>query len=159
MNGEVDMNAKVTRVFAAFFLTLATFGVGGSDLLQGIPGIYKLVEVNGNKLPAVSWVGPGGECKQEILSATMLVDSESSWAVLVEEREVCASNSEESTSEVGFAIFTGSYKVAGNKIEFHDETLGVTDYASLENDTLQYTVVGVGDYESQTGVYIFRRAK
>ena len=154
------MSVKFTKVFAAFSFMVATFSVSASDSLQGIPGTYKLVGVNQSELPAVSWIGPDEDCKQETLGGTLLVGSENRWAALVEEREFCAETSEESSTMMeGASIFTGTYKVSGNIIEFHNEELGGTDHGSLENDVLQYTVNGILDYKGQTTVFVFVRNK
>ena len=156
--GEMIMIARITKVLVLLTILVATFSVGGSDSLQIISGEYKLVEVNGEKIPAVSWIGPGEGCKQEVLSGTMLVDSKNRWAALVEEREFCTEISEEaSTRTEGSSVFTGTYKVSGSKIEFHDEALGLTDYASIDGDVLRYTVIGIGDYEGNTSVFVFLR--
>ena len=150
------MFSKITKMFVMLPMLLATFSVGASDSLQVISGTYKLVEVNRKKLPAVSWVGPGEECRQETLSGTMLVGSENRWAARVEERELCTKTSEEvSAGRARSAIIIGNYNVSGSKFEFHDETLGGTDYVSIDGDILRYTTAGGGDFEGQTGVYIF----
>lgn len=151
------MVAKVTKAILAFSLMVATLSAGGSDSFQNILGTYKLVGVNDSELPAVTWVGPGEGCKQETLSGTLLVGSESRWTALIEAREDCSNNlEEESTGMVRSTIFTGTYTVSGNMIEFHDGELGGTDHASLENDVLRYTV---NDYEGQTAVLVFVRNK
>lgn len=154
------MTAKITKMLVMLPMLLATFSVGGSDSLQVISGTYKLVEVNGKKLPAVSWIGPGEECRQETLSGTMLVGSENRWAARVEEREICAKTSEDvSASTARSTILIGNYKVSGSKFEFHDETLGGTDYVGIDGDILRYTSVGIGDFKGQTGVFVFLRDK
>jgi hypothetical protein len=154
------MKFRFRKLIVFLMLWAATFNAGGSDSPMDISGTYKLTEVNGSKLPAVSWVGPDGKCKEEVLSATMIVDSESRWAALPEVRKSCADFSgNESASNTESVIFTGSYKVSGNKIEFYDETLDVTDSASLENDVLRYTAHGILKYEGQTTVFVFLRSK
>lgn len=154
------MTARITKVLVMLPLLLAAFSVGGSDSLQAISGTYKLVEVNGKKLPVVSWIGPGEECRQETLSGTMLVGSENRWAARVEEREICAKTSEDvSAGTARSAIIIGNYKVSGSKFAFHDETLGGTDHVGIDGDTLRYTSVGVGDFKGQTGVFVFLRDK
>ena len=154
------MTAKITKMLVMLTMLLAAFSVSGSDSLQDISGTYKLVEVNGKKLPTVSWIGPGAECRQEILSGTMLVGSENRWAVRVEEREICTKTSEDVSADTArSAILIGNYQVSGSKLEFHDETLGGTDYVSIDGDILRYTTAGGGDFEGQTGVYVFLRDK
>ena len=156
------MSAKVIVAIVAMSLLVTMFGAGGSDSPQVISGVYNLVEVNDSELPAVTWVKQRGEleCKTETLSGTMLLDSQGKWAALVEQREVCSDNSEEgATITVGSSIFTGSYKVSGNEIEFHDETTGGTDSATLNEDILRVTVIGVAALEGQTVVYVLHRAR
>jgi len=137
----------------------ASLSASGSDSFRDISGTYELTEINGSELPAVSWVDPDELCREEVLNATMIVDSASRWAALVEVRKSCADASrDEKANTTESAIFTGSYKVSGNRIEFYDETIGVTDYASLENDVLQYTVHGIMKYEGQTTVFVFHRS-
>ena len=151
------MNIKVKKAVVVTMLLVATFNSGASDSLRDISGTYILTELNGSELPAVSWLGPGEGCKQVVLSATMIVDSENRWALLLKEREDCANKSEkETTRPVDSAIFSGSYKVSGSVIEFYDDELGTTDRASLENDILRYTSYGIGDYEGQTDIAVFR---
>ena len=90
----------------------------------------------------------------------MLVGSENRWAVRVEERELCAKTSEDvSAGTARSAIIIGNYKVSGSKFEFHDETLGGTDYVSIDGDILRYTTAGGGDFEGQTHLFVFLRDK
>ena len=148
------MSAKVMKAVVVFSVLIATICVGESDSPHDILGTYKLVSVNDNPLPAVSWVGPGEGCTQENLSGTMLIASDNRWAALLEGRDKC-----DKTSEEGSAILTGTYKVSGNMIEFQGGELDVTDHASLDGDVLRYTVNGILDFEGQTTEFVFRKDK
>lgn len=154
------MNFKIKNAVVVTLFWVAAINSGASDSLRDISGTYTLTELNGSELPAVSWLGPGEGCKQVVLSATMIADSESRWALLLKEREDCSDRSErETTRPVDSAIFSGSYKVSGSVIEFYDDELGTTDHASLENDILRYTSYGIGAYEGQTNMAVFRRSR
>jgi len=158
--------SKITSTVAFYFpwLRISHIQRVGNLKLTSLPyvisGTYKLVEVNDKKLPAVSWIDLGEECSQETLSGTLLVDSENRWAARVEERELCAKTSEDvSACMARSAIFIGSFKVSGSKYEFHEETLDVTDYVSIDGGILRYISADIGDFEGQTGVFVFLRDK
>lgn len=125
---------------------------------QSVPGAYLLVEVNGEKLPALSWTKEvkGQRCKIETLGGALLLDSEGRWASLVTERDVCVhEDGSENTTDESSVMFTGSYKISGNQITLQDETS--SDEATLKGDVLVLEVVGVGVFEGQTAKYVLRR--
>jgi hypothetical protein len=117
-----------------------------------------LIEVNGEKLPAVSWTkkSNGERCKTETLGGALLLGSEGQWASLVTERNVCVhEDGSETADEEASMMFAGSYKISGNQITLQDEASA--DQAILKGDLLVLTVVGVGVFDGQTTEYVLRR--
>ncbi len=149
------------RLFGISVVSFLVFSVGlgiSQTPEPSVPGIYSLIEVNGEKLPAVSWTkkSNGERCKTETLGGALLLGSEGRWASLVTERDVCLhEDGSETAGKEASIVFTGSYKVSGNKITLQDE--GSEDQAALEGDLLVLTVVGVGVFEGQTTKYVLRR--
>lgn len=147
-----------------FGITLVAFvvfavGLGISQTSEpSVPGVYLLVEVNGEKLPAVSWTkkSNGESCNIEILGGALLLDSEGRWASLVTERDVCVHEDGSKTAdEEASMMFAGSYKISGNQITLQDEISA--DQAILKGDLLVLTVIGVGVFEGQTTKLVLRR--
>jgi len=95
-------------------------GSGTSQTSEpALPGIYSLIEVNGEKLPAVSWTSEsnGKHCNTETLGGALLLDSEGQWASLVTERDVCLhDDGSETAHEEVSSMFMGSYESSGNQI-------------------------------------------
>lgn len=154
------MLSGISKVFVVLLSLAPASSLFGAETPREISGAYKLVQVNGENLPATSWTGPGEGCRHESLSGILLVDSDNRWAAFIQERELCAGTSEEtSTGSAKSSIFTGTYRISGSTYEFHDETLGVTDRARIDGDMLRYTAAGIGDFEGQTGEYVFVRQR
>ena len=134
------------------------FGVGSIAFLGlivgwGIPqaeeasvaGIYLLVEMNGEQLPANSWTeNPDGKrCKQVILQGALLLDSEGRSTAFITERVACPNEGGPETSEKEYSvIFAGSYTISGNQITIQDD-FG-TDEAVIKGDVLVYETGGEG---------------
>jgi hypothetical protein len=154
------VNSK-QRLFGIIWVALVGFavGLGISETSEPLaPGIYLLIEVNGEKLPAVSWTkkSNGERCKTETLGGALLLDSKGQWASLVTERDVCVHEDDSETAgEKASTMFAGSYKISGNQITLQDETSA--DQAILKGDLLVLTIVGVGVFEGQTTEYVLRR--
>lgn len=105
-----------------------------------VPGVYLLLEVNGNSLPAVTGArsSNGERCQTEVLDGAVLFGSDGQSAAFVTEREVCAfEDRPETTVRQESVIFVGSYEVSGNQITINDD-FG-TDYAVRDGDLLIYT--------------------
>ena len=149
------------KLFGIILVTSVGFtvGLGASQTSDpAVPGVYSLVEVNGEKLPAVSWTNKsnGERCKTETLGGALLLDSKGQWASLVTEREVCLhEDGSETAHEKASLMFTGSYKSSGNQITLQDGASA--DQAVLTGDRFVLTVVGVGVFEGQTTEYVLRR--
>ena len=148
-----------------FGITLVAFvvfavGLGISQTSEpSVPGVYLLVEVNGEKLPAVSWTkkSNGESCNTEILGGALLLDSEGRWASLVTERDVCVHEDGSKTAdEEASMMFAGSYKISGNQITLQENEISA-DQAILKGDLLVLTVIGVGVFEGQTIKCVLRR--
>ena len=149
---------RLFGISLAAFLMLSV-GLGISQTSEPlVPGVYLIIEVNGEKLPAISWTkeSNGKRCKTETLGGALLLDSEGRWASLVAERDICLhEDGSETTGKEASIMFTGLYKVSGNHITLQDE--GSADQAVLNGDLLVLTVVGVGVFEGQTTKYVLRR--
>jgi hypothetical protein len=115
------------------------------DEAPSVPGVYLLIEVNGEQLPAVSWVSrPNGEhCQNEILEGALVFDDEGKSAAFLTERDVCQNDDgSESAAKERSVIFPGSYVVSGNQITIEDD-FG-TDQAVLNGNILLYRTGGEG---------------
>jgi hypothetical protein len=151
------MQAKSLMTIMVIGLIQINSATGGPDPSRELPGDYELVAVNDIPLPAPTWVK--GECHVLALHGTLLIDARGKWAALVEERSDCTGQVQEDFApKADSSIFTGSYTIGEKGIEFHEESLGLTDLATFSDGILRYTVNGIGDFEGQTDVYLFRRA-
>ena len=149
------------KLFGIALVAFVGFAVG-SGISQtsepSVSGVYLLIEVNGEKLPAVSWTkkSNGERCKTETLGGALLLGSEEQWASLVTERNVCVhEDGSETADEEASMMFAGSYKISGNQITLQDEASA--DQAILKGDLLVLTVVGVDVFDGQTTEYVLRR--
>ncbi len=80
---------------------------------QTVVGTYDLAEVGGKALPAVMEVE--GDCREEVVSAVLTLNSNNTWKLERTERDVCGTKvDEEKESD------DGRYKVSGNNIELLD---------------------------------------
>ena len=116
------------------------------------PGIYVLIEVNGESLPVVTGErsSDGELCETETLEGAVLIDSEGRSAAFVTERETCiGKDGSETVASVRSVIFPGTYEISGNEISIRDE-FG-TDNAVLEGDLMIYSV------ENEAAEYILRK--
>lgn len=136
---------KFFRVSLITFLGIAV-GLGVSQAQEpSVSGVYLLIEVNGEKLPAVTWTNkPNGErCKEEILGGAVLLDSEGRSAAFLTARDVCLhEDGSETAAWEGSLIFPGTYNISGNQITIED-VFG-TDQAILKGDLLVYKTGGEG---------------
>ncbi len=135
---------KIFRVSLITFLGIAV-GSGVSQAQEpSVSGVYLLIEVNGEKLPAVSWTNePNGERCTEILGGAVLLDSEGRSAAFLTERDVCLhEDGSETAAMENSVIFRGKYDISGNQITIEDD-FG-TDQAILKGDLLVYKTGGEG---------------
>ena len=141
---------KIFRVSLITFLGIAV-GLGVSQAQEpSVSGVYLLIEVNGEKLPAVLKGKPnnlggcaacGERCKEEILGGALLLDSEGRSAAFLTERDVCLhEDGSETAAGENSLIFPGTYNISGNQIT--NETVFGTDQAILKGDLLVYKTGG-----------------
>lgn len=142
------MNNQIERhlVVCSFALLSMAVGWGISRAEEvSVAGVYALVEVNGEQLPANSWTEnlDGHRCKQVILKGVLLLDSEGRSAAFLTERVFCPSEGDSDNRGLERSvIFAGSYSISGNEITLKDD-FG-TDRAFIEGDVLLYETGGDG---------------
>ena len=154
--------ANVLVAIIAFFLPMITLGASSTASDQAISGTYIIVEVNGNKLPAATWIIQKDERERKIetLSGAIMLGPQGELAVIVEERELWADNSEaEPSTTVSSGFLKGSYKVLDNEIELSYETLPGTDRATLNKGILRVTSIGRGEPKGQVVEYVLHKAE
>lgn len=138
----------------AFLGLIAGWGISQANEVS-VPGIYLLVEVNGEQLPVnqVSERLDGSRCREVILQGALLLDSEGRSAAFIGGREVCSKEGGPETPEKEHSVmFLGSYTISGNKITLEDD-FG-TDEAIIKGDVLVYEAGG-GDRPTEE--LIFRK--
>jgi predicted phage-related endonuclease len=152
------MKNHVHRLFGGHLIGFLALIVGWSISQAqetSVAGIYSLIEVNGQKLPAELWIenSDGTRCKQVVVEGALLLDSEGRSASFITERVVCP-NEEKSEAEATerSTMFPGSYKASGNQITVEDD-FG-TDHAVLEGDLLAYKT---GEGGPSVIDWVFRR--
>jgi hypothetical protein len=152
MNNHVQRRFGVSTV--AFLSLTVGWGISQAEEVS-VAGIYSLVEVDGEQLPANSWTEKldGERCKQVILKGVLLLDSEGRSAAFLTERVFCASEGDsENVGKEHSVIFAGSYTSSGNQIALQDD-FG-TDRAVVEGDILVYETGGEGQ---PTEKFVFRK--
>jgi hypothetical protein len=75
---------------------------------------YRLVQVAGQPLPVVT--EQSGECRDELLAATLTLHGDGTWTLLTTEREVCGTTTEEEEDRE-----EGRYTADGQALRFLDE--------------------------------------
>ena len=128
----------------AFLGLIVVWGTSQANDSSGA-GIYSLVKVDGEQLPAVSWIEkPDGErCEKVILEGALLHDSEGRSAAFLTERVACPSEGgPETVGKEHSVIFAGSYTISGKDITIEDD-FG-TDRAVFEGGVLVYETGGEG---------------
>jgi len=153
---------RLFRVSLIAFLGFAVSWVTSQAQEASVSGVYLLIEVNGEKLPAASWTkkSNGERCKTETLGGALLLDSKGRFAAFVTERNVCLhEDGSESTIKEESVIWPGSYNMSGNQVtlQYEFELWPDPDQAVLNGDHLVVKSEGVGDYEGQSTEFIFRR--
>ena len=154
------MNAHLQRLIGVSLIAFLVFagGLGMSQAQESsVSGVYLLIEVNGEKLPAVSWStsSNGERCKTETLGGALLLDLAGRSASFVTEREVCVlANGSENVGREASTMFTGSYRISGDQLTIEDEVS--SDTAALKGGLLIVKVAGVGVYVGQTTEFVLQ---
>lgn len=133
---------------------------GSSSAATSVQATYSLTKVNGEDVPAISWVTEtdSERCEHLTSGGALLLNLEGRSGAFAMERVNCVSAQEFRTSSVNdFMIITGTYEISGNQIVIRDEVS--TDRGTLLGDALTIAVVGVGDFEGQTTEYVFQLAR
>ena len=138
MNNHVPRHERIIAV--ALLLLVAGWGISQADEAP-VDGVYSLLEVNGEQLPAnLSTETPDGDhCEQVILKGVLLLDSEGQSAAFLTVGGSCEDEAEAGSRST---IFAGTYSVSDNRITIEDN-FG-TDHATVEGDVLVYETGGKG---------------
>ncbi len=141
--------------------------IGTASILGGsqspattVQATYSLTEVNGEKLPAVSWRTEANDdhCEYVTTGGALLLNLEGRSGGFAMERIDCVSAAGIRTSTVNdFLMITGTYEIAGDEIIIRDNVS--TDRGTLDGDSLTLTVEGVGIFDGQTTEYIFQLSR
>ncbi len=96
-------------------LALLVLGLwtGQAQAQSSVVGTWELAEIDGNALPAV--IDQDGDCREEIVSATLTVAPDSSWRLESVERDICGNDTKEEKEQD-----SGRYRPDGNNVEFLD---------------------------------------
>ena len=153
------MNANKKRfgfLFVATLLLASSLSISHASELS-TAGVYMLVEINGEALPAFSWPAnvDGQDCREETIQGALLLDSKGGWAVLLTEREICSDESGSDTvGEQGSDILVGSYEISGKQITLHFMETVTTGRFTSAGERLVFQIAGVGKFEGHTAEYV-----
>ncbi len=156
------MNAIQKRLgflFVATLLLASSLSISYASE-PSVAGVYVLVEINGEKLPAFSWPtnADDQDCKTETLQLTLLLDSSGGWAALLTEREICLDeNGTNTIGEQESEILTGPYEISGDQFTLHFMDTVTTGQFISTGERLVFQIDGVGKFEGQTAEYVLRR--
>ena len=155
------MNIDMRNFLAAnsvALMVLATF-LGGSDAgAESLSATYKLIEVNGEKLPAVSWATDedGKHCEFLTVDGALMLSLEGRAGAFALERVNCSGEDGSKSSTLSdFVMFTGPYEISGKQISISWSE--PPDLGTLSGGRLILIVVGVGEYAGQTTEYSFQK--
>jgi hypothetical protein len=89
---------------------------------------WQLAEVNGTALPAL--IEQDGEnCREEVLSGTLTMESDGDWTLVTQEREVCGDQVEEESDEED-----GRFTAQGESFTFTEEDDDADDDDADDDD-------------------------
>ena len=142
MSNHVQRQCGVSLI--AFLWLTVGWSISAAEEAS-VAGIYLLIEMNGEQLPANSWIEKpdGKRCKQVILEGALLLDTDARSAAFITDRVVCPNDDgSASDGKEHSVIFAGSYTVSGDQITLEDD-FG-TDRAVVKGDVLVYETGGEG---------------
>ena len=122
---------------------------------QTSAGSYALAEIGGKTLPGVIEVE--GDCREEIVNATLTLNADGTWQLERHERDVCGDKTEDEKESD-----KGRYRVTGTSIEFMDDDGDVQtkkegdDLEDLSTGTLQANTISV-KLGATENVAVFRK--
>ena len=115
------MNNRVQRQFVVSAVALLSL-IAGWNISEAedasVAGVYLLMEVNGEQLPANLWTEnlDGERCRQVILKGVLLLDSEGRSSAFLTERVFCPSeDASENGGKEQSVILAGTYAVSRNQ--------------------------------------------
>ena len=101
------------RTWSAALAMIGTLMAADEATAQHVIGAWELVQVGGKELPAVLEVE--GDCREEVVTAVLTLNADSTWKLERTERDVCGNKTEEETETE-----TGRYRLTGSNIEMLD---------------------------------------
>lgn len=123
-------------------LALLALGLwsGQAQAQSSVVGTWELVAIAGDSLPAV--IDQDGDCREEIVSATLTIAPDSTWRLESVERDICSNSTKEEKEQD-----KGRYHANENSVEFLDsagksqkdedgDDLDDLSAGTLEGDTL-----------------------
>jgi hypothetical protein len=113
------------------------FAAAGNARAQSVTGTWDLRQVADKALPAVIEVE--GDCREEIVSATLTLNADNTWRLERTERDVCGSKVEDEKESD-----SGQYRVGGTTIEFMDDD-GKSQQEESGDDLDDFSVGTVAD--------------
>lgn len=102
----------ITAVAGATLIAAAGLNPAAADAVQ--EEVFQLVQVAGQNLPVVT--EENGDCRDELLAATLTLHAGQRWTLVTQEREVCGDQADDDEDRE-----EGTYAVDGETIRFMDE--------------------------------------
>jgi hypothetical protein len=104
------------RTTTLAFAVLATGALGTPASAQAVSQdeTYTLAEVGGRSLPAVT--GEEDGCREEVVAATLTLEADGDWILVMQEREACGDRVEEDEERE-----EGTYRMEDGAIRFLDD--------------------------------------
>ena len=110
------MTIVQTRLFSMGFLTAALTLAAGSPARAQAAGsdrTFQLATVNGAQLPALVEEEDG--CREELVSATLVLSATGRWTLTAEERETCGNDVKlDKDTDIGM------FRITGETVQFMD---------------------------------------
>ena len=108
------MTKVQTIIRAGAALLVVALWTGEARAQSSVVGTWELAQIDGNALPAV--LDQDGDCREEVVSATLTIAPDSTWRLESNERDVCPNKTEDDPQTE-----TGRWRVDGNNIEMLDK--------------------------------------
>jgi len=103
-----------TKVLPLALLATGAALVMGAGPWRPVQENFRLISVAGKSLPVV--VEQEGECREELQSAMLTLDTNGKWSLVVTEKEICGTNQDNEEEREH-----GTYKANGTTVQFFDE--------------------------------------
>jgi hypothetical protein len=124
------------KIIIALAMTILITGKAQSQ----VTGTYQLAEIGGKALPAT--IETEDECREDVVSATLTLDTNGTWRMEWVEHEICPNQQPEEERENG----KGRYRANGAVLEF----LNDAGKSQGESDGDDLDDISTGTVESNT---------